>query len=108
MKKYNLLAILMVFSISCGKECNIDKNFKDVYFDSLHSVKTDYEEVGTPKFDPEKAFLFLGYISGHQSSRDGTHFGLWYQSNEDYLADITIWEKWYEKNRCNYYPFSFN
>jgi hypothetical protein len=102
MKKGSLLAVLLIFCICCGKECKIDKDFNKIYYDSLLSIKTDYEEVGTPQIDPEKAFLFLGSITGHHSSRDGTHFGLWYQSDEDYLDDIKKWEKWYEENRCIY------
>ena len=99
-----LCIIIIVFYFSCNENCPIDLDFAKVYNNALSTVTIEYEkETDTPKpYNVEKAFYFLGAISGHFSSRDGTHFGMMYKSNEDYQLDIEYWKKWYNNNKCEF------
>lgn len=107
MKIYHWLALVGLFLCSCGRnkeQCNISKPFRDVYFKSLSTIEISYESRTRKKlpYDEGRAFIFLGYISGHHSNRNGSHFGLVYLKKEDYELDMHYWKNWFEENKCHF------
>ena len=101
--KYSSYLIIILCFYACDKSCRIDPNFKNTYFLALSSVKISYEqEIGTPTpYNAERAFMFLGTITSHHSSRDASHFGMLYKSRKDYSRDISSWEDWFKNNGCS-------
>ena len=90
-----LYLIIILLCLKCDVKREKRKDFNVFYLDVLKTLR-DYREEGklSPKIDIEKCYFFLSVMSGHESSRDGTNWGIMYIDEKDYKKDVKEWENW--------------
>lgn len=93
-----------ILNLSCNStDCRVDSSFVKLYNSSLSYITSYYEE--GKDINEEKlfrAFVFMGKITEHPSSRVAGHFGIIYHSKKDYQKDIKIWKEWFNVNKCSF------
>lgn len=85
--------------VNKANDCNENKDFKKVFFNSIELVES-YVEGNGDRIEFEKSIDFISKYTN--VSRDQMlNYNNSYTSMGDFKKDKELWLSWYEKNKCD-------
>ena len=100
MNKY-LFALIVIFYSCRSSRCTVDKTITDEFKNKINLIRSAEERNIEIQVDEYlSALTYLTHITGIPARADySSTFG--YRNSKYYREDMKMWERWFDKNRCN-------